>query len=190
MSQTATKFEKNFLLNQIPPTYDELPTDVVSDGYLLVANGSYERIREVESGSTKTWKRFTTTVLDSVKIESSEDIPEGSFMDEWNSLDAQQRLRKIRLWHAGPVMAFDLYQDELLGLGIAGSRHPSQEAADSFTPPVWIEQGLGITGLQQMQDPVLATLNQPPCGQSITSALGSTIVIPELVLPPGLVLPR
>jgi hypothetical protein len=190
MASVETKFEKNFLLDRVPPSYEELQKDTINDGYVTGSNGVYERIREVERGSAKTWKRFVTEVLSGVKIESSEDISEGSFMDSWKSLATDKRLRKIRLWHDVPLMAFDIYQDELLGFGIAGSRHPTQIAADSFNPPDWINQGLEVTGLQQLQDPNLARLEsgESLCGQLVLSAHGSTILVPELVLPASLVL--
>ena len=131
--------ERKWLVRELPPGFDSLPSRPIRQGYLALEPDGRE-VRVCDDGG-----KLRLTVKSAGDIARSEDeieLAAEQFATLW-PLTEGRRIDKVRaeLRLSGDAVAeIDVYQGDLAPLVVAEVEFPSEAAAAAFEPPAWMGQ--------------------------------------------------
>lgn len=129
------EIERKFLVDRLPPDFENLTGNAIRQGYVIDAAGGIElRVRQKQGACYQTIKMGEGLSRTEIEIELSSD----QFDRLWPYTDGR-RVSKIR--YAVPVgdhtAELDRFEGNLEGLLMVEVEFPSVDAARNFAPPDW-----------------------------------------------------
>jgi CYTH domain-containing protein len=135
----AIEIERKFLVAAPPGDLDRWPSTAIEQGYLAIAGDRTEvRIRRRAGAATLTVKSGASRT----RVEEELEIEPERFERLW-PLTEGRRIEKTRYEidaGDGLTIELDIYAGGLEGLVVAEVEFDSEEAADAFAPPPWLER--------------------------------------------------
>ena len=129
--------ERKWLVRELPPGFDDLPSRPIRQGYLaLEPDGREVRVRD-DGG------KYVLTVKSAGDMARSEDeieLSEQQFATLW-PLTEGRRIEKVRAecrLTDDALAEIDVYRGELAPLVVAEVEFASEAAADAFSAPEWM----------------------------------------------------
>ncbi len=132
------EIERKFLVSEIPQHLSYKKEDKISQGYIAFEPGRNE-VRVRQKG-----EKYFLAVKSGGGLSRNEtelEITQPQFNELWATTEGQ-RLEKDRreYTHGELIIELDIYRGRLQGLLVAEVEFPSEEAANSFSPPDWFGQ--------------------------------------------------
>jgi CYTH domain-containing protein len=129
--------ERKWLVRELPPGFDDLPSRVIRQGYVaLEPDGREVRVRD-DAG------KYVLTVKSAGDVARSEDeieLSEQQFATLW-PLTEGRRIEKVRAecrLTDDALAEIDVYRGDLAPLIVAEVEFDSEAAADAFGAPHWM----------------------------------------------------
>jgi adenylate cyclase len=156
--RSAIEIERKFLVAEPPSDLERWPSTEIEQGYLaIVEDGPEVRVRRRDGETWLTVKAGTGRV----RVEEEIEIEADRFERLW-PLTEGRRIEKTRYEidaGDGLVIELDVYKGDLEGLLVAEVEFDSEEAADAFAPPDWVERD--VTEDARYKNQRLATSGAP-----------------------------
>jgi adenylate cyclase len=132
------EIERKFLVKEVPENIDSYPSEEISQGYLSVTdNGTEIRLRKKGQGYFLTVKRGKGMKRHETEIQ----LLEKQFDVLWPQTEGMRVGKKrIRIPTENVVIELDIYSGTLEGLKTAEVEFETQDEADAFTPPSWLDR--------------------------------------------------
>jgi adenylate cyclase len=153
----AEEIERKFLVSEPPSWLADCPSEEIEQGYLAIAeDGDEVRLRRRGDASLLTVKRGHGERREEEEVE----IGDEQFEALWPLTDGRRlRKRRHRVEDPAATIEVDVYDDALAGLVTAEVEFPSEELADRFSPPRWLDEEL--TGDDRYANQRLAVEGRP-----------------------------
>jgi adenylate cyclase len=132
------EIERKFLVREIPKTIETYPCVEISQGYLAVtADGTEIRLRNRD-------RAYVLTVKSGKGMKRHEretELSREQFETLWTMTEGR-RVEKMRykIPMDGFIIELDIYRGALEDLMTAEVEFPTQNDADSFSPPSWFDK--------------------------------------------------
>jgi len=136
----SQEIERKFLLDRLPPDFEQTPSALIEQGYLAVEpHGAQVRLRKKGDDFILTFKRGRGCVREEHEIS----LMPGQFHALW-PLTAGRRLVKRRheIPYSGRTIEIDIYAGSNTGLVVAEVEFESEQAARDFVPPEWFGEDI------------------------------------------------
>jgi len=152
----SLEIERKYLLDRLPPDLDTLPSCEIQQGYLVAGDDFEARIRKKDEHFYLTIKQGSGRTRHETEIALSAE----QYVALW-PLTKGKRIEKRRFYRRiDPlVIEYDVYAGTMEGLFVAEIEFPTEEACESFVPPVPL--GQEITGDMRYANKNLALSGVP-----------------------------
>jgi adenylate cyclase len=135
----AIEIERKFVVAEPPGDLDRRPSTAIEQGYLAIADdGTEVRVRRRAGAATLTVKSGSSRT----RVEEELEIEPERFERLW-PLTEGRRIEKTRYEidaDGGLTIELDVYAGALEGLVVAEVEFASEDDADAFSPPSWMER--------------------------------------------------
>jgi adenylate cyclase len=155
----AIEIERKFVVAQPPGDLDRWPSTAIEQGYLAIGgDGTEVRVRRRAGAATLTVKSGPSRT----RVEEELEIDPERFERLW-PLTEGRRIEKTRYEidaDGGLTIELDVYAGVLDGLVVAEVEFASEEDADAFAPPPWMDRE--VTDDARYKNQRLACEGAPP----------------------------
>jgi len=154
----TTEIERKFLIHKLPQDICTYTSKKITQGYLAITEeGTEIRLRKIEKTYIQTVKSGKGLKRHEVEVELS-DV---QFSLLWPLTEGKRvKKRRYDIPHGNWTIELDIYEDQLEGLVTAEVEFKSQEDAEIFIPPVWMDQE--VTHDDRYKNKNLALHGLPP----------------------------
>lgn len=136
------EIERKFLVQKVPADLDQYPVRVIEQGYLCT--DPVVRIRRDNEDYILTYKSKGLMVREEYNLPLTED----AYRHLKTKIDGRLIVkRRYMIPHSDELtIELDLFEGDLAPLILAEVEFPTEEAANSFTPPDWFGEDVTCSG--------------------------------------------
>lgn len=158
MEAMTTEIERKFLVHELPPNLHKYASKKITQGYLAITeDGAEIRLRKWENAHFQTFKSGQGLTRHEVETE----LTKNQFDMFWPLTEGKRvEKRRYDIPYGDWIIELDIYEGSLEGLVTAEVEVKSQEDAEAFTPPEWMDQE--VTQDDRYKNKNLALHGLPP----------------------------
>ena len=134
----TSEIERKFLVQTLPPDLHTYTSKKITQGYLAITeDGAEIRLRKKENVYFQTAKSGQGLTRHEVETE----LNKNQFDMFWPLTEGKRvEKRRYEISYGNWIIELDIYEGQLEGLVTAEVEFKSQEDAEIFAPPVWMDQ--------------------------------------------------
>ena len=136
------EIERKFLVKKVPENIDSYPSEEIYQGYLAItADGTEVRLRKKGQAYFLTVKSGKGIQRQEIEIE----LIDKQFDTLWPKTEGRRVGKKrIGIPTENVTIELDIYYGTLEGLKTAEVEFKTQDEADAFTPPSWVDREITL----------------------------------------------